>query len=375
MIEKTRFIPKYYQLQKAIRRMVEHKSLKAGELVPSENKLVGEYKVSKNTVRQALTNLVNEGFLYREQGKGTYVSDPAAERRGIGESKQIGLIVPDISHYFFPRIVRGIGDEAQRRNYHVILCNNDNDLSKTISHVHRFVRENNVRGLIVTPVQSDFYLRDNTTLVEELREAGLPFVLIDRYVQGWETDCVLSDNVHGGYQATSHLIELGHRRIGFIGEQECSTVLDRLKGYRQALSENGIEFADTLVNSGNNNTTERAGRAGMEYFLSMRDRPTAVFSENDLVAKGAFEAIREAGLSVPEDIALVGYDDLELAQTLDVPLTTVAQPGYKMGQEAARLLIAKSEGKVKKLRKIVLKSKLVIRSSSGAKNRQMVTAG
>ncbi len=370
MIEKKRFIPKYYQLQRALQRMVEKKALKAGDLMPSENELVEEYNVSKSTIRQALTNLVNEGFLSREQGKGTYVSNPISGRHGMGMSKQIGLIVPDITHYFFPRVIRGIEDEAHDKNYHIILCNNDNDVEKSIFYIQRFVRENNVIGLIVAPVQSNSYLDDNLKIIKELNESELPFVLIDRYLPGVEADYILSDNIEGGYQATTHLIEQGHRRIGYISELGCSTINDRLLGYRKALTEHGIEFDETLIYKCDK-IMEAAGRLGMEYFLSMQhNRPTAIFATNDIVAKGAFEILKNAGLSVPEDFALVGYDDLDFVNILDVPLTTVAQPGYQIGQEAAKLLMNKIKGNSKNFQKIVLKSKLMIRNSSVFRNSQ-----
>jgi len=363
MIEEKRFIPKYYQLQRALRQMVEERSLKAGDLMPSENELLKEYKVGKNTIRHALANLVNEGFLSREQGRGTYVSDPTSARHGIGNSKQIGVIVPDVTQYFFPRIVRGIEDEAHNQNCHMILCNNDNDVEKTVFYIHRFVRENNVIGLIVAPVQSDSYFDDNTRLIKELNESGLPFVLIDRYVEDSNADYVLSDNMEGGYQATVHLIKAGHRRIGFMMESECSTGNDRLRGYKKALSEYGIEFDNTLI-SASTYLMEKAGRFDMEYFLTIPNRPTALFACNDLVAKGALEVIKDAGLSVPDDFALVGYDNLDFSRILDVPLTTVAQPGYEMGQVATQLLMDKIRGNGEKSKKIILKSKLIVRSSS-----------
>ena len=183
---------------------------------------------------------------------------------------------------------------------------------------------------------------------------------------------MVTDNTNGAYQAVEHLIKLGHKRIGYIGGVESTAGEDRLEGYRQVLGKYGIIYDTALIKvmPGNGFKTmepESGGYNEMHQFLLLKPLPTAIFASNDYLAMGAMKAIKEAGLNIPGDIALVGFDDLKFSATLEVPLTTVAQPFRDIGEKSAEILLNKLEGiEPGNIQKIALTPELIIRESCGA---------
>ena len=360
----------YTHLISYFRQRILDGSLAPGARLPTEFEIAQEHQISRGTVRQALHALVHEGLIERMQGRGTFVrqlplprspapAPPAAERR-------IGLVLHYMDGPLDLDILIGVEHAAKSRGYQVSFAYAEESLeqqSRDISRLH----EDRVAGLIIFPVSDIAY--DES--IWRLQADGVPFVLVDRYFPDLDCDYVLADNVGGGYRATEHLIILGHTRIGFVysskGSLLTTSVRDRWAGYRRALQEYGCPDDETLVYR----QLPAPLASGDAYgdLLSRPDRPSAMFAVNDAVAVDLLRAAQRSGLRVPEDLALVGFDDLNYAAHLSPPLTTVAQPRMDLGLRAGNLLINRIEGQVGPPRHIELPTSLVVRESCGARLR------
>jgi LacI family transcriptional regulator len=287
---------------------------------------------------------------------------PSRLARGLSGRRTgtLALIVPDVANPFFTLIVRGAEDVARRAGYRVLLCDTRSDLAVE----HEVIEEmlaHRVEGIVIAPVDD----RSRSDL-RRLVKFGVPYVLIDRTVPGIESDVVLGDSEGGARQLVEHLISLGHRRIGFIVESEqVSTARDRRRGYESALAAAGIGMDPTLV--ANAPADPGGGFAGMRRLLDLEEPPTAVFTVNNLVALGAIEAVRAAGLEVPDDIALVCFDDIEYASRLYPFLTVMEQPAEAFGTLGTQLLLDRIAGRgAERPRVVVLPAEFVVRKSCGA---------
>ncbi len=286
---------------------------------------------------------------------------PSLLARGLRRNQTtiIGVIIPDISNPFFPLVVRGVEDIAYQNSYQLMLCNADNDAHKEQVYFDE-LRAYRMAGLIVIPSA-------DSKLVSAAASGGgeLPVICLDRCPEGWKGDSITVDNSEGAYQATRYLLELGHRRIAAIaGQLHVTSAVERLKGFKQALREDGISIAPEYIQEGRFDRLSGYEKGLM--MLQFSPRPTAIFAANDLVALGVLAALRELGLRCPEDVSLVGFDDLELASFTNPALTTVAQPAYQMGARAAGLLFERLRGEDLLPQHIVMKAALKVRDSTAA---------
>lgn len=276
-----------------------------------------------------------------------------------GRTFTLGLILPDSANPFFAEIGRGIEATAFDSGYSVILCNTERDYKKEELYVD-VLTKNQVDGIIFVSAG------DRPDSLYALLKRQLPVVLVDRLVTGLEVDLVMSDNRLGGYEISDHLIELGHQHIACItGPSYITPSAERIAGYREALQEAALPVEENLIVQGDFRI-ESGYSAAMEI-LKRPGAPTAIFACNDLMAVGAMLAAHQTGRRVPQDLAIVGFDDIELASYLTPPLTTVHQPKMAMGRRAVYLLIERINDKDLPPRCEVLPSKLVIRDSCGAK--------
>jgi LacI family transcriptional regulator len=283
--------------------------------------------------------------------------------RGLIRQKTsaIGVIVPDVANPFFTLVVRGAEEVAWRAGYHVILCNTQGDLERERSYLEDMLAFQ-VEGLLVAPVGE----RSRANL-RVLKKNGVPFVLIDRSISGYDGDLVQGDSTAGAHRLVEHLIELGHRRIAMVTETaEVSTARDRVSGYRQALEDAGIEFRPELVSEASA-IDPRAAHDATLALLDLPEPPTAIFSVNNIAVVGVAEALRERGLEIPKDIALVCFDDIEHASRFHPFLTVMAQPAETFGTIAMQLLLDRLAGRVAERRRlVVLPADMIVRQSSGA---------
>lgn len=271
----------------------------------------------------------------------------------------IGLVIPDNANPFFAEMARGIEDEAYALGYSVILCNSDGNLVRE-AHALELLLKRQVDGIILAPAG------ESASTVNMLNQRGTALVVIDRELPGIAADCILADHEAGARAAVEHLLALGHKRIGCIsGPAEVASSLARVEGYRAALRSAGLRADPALVVAGN--FSDGSGHGGAQQLLGMAEPPTAIFACNDLMAIGAIAAVVEMGLLVPDDISVVGYDDIHLAAFVNPPLTSVAQPKYDLGKSATALLVARLGDRSLPPRRFVLQNRLILRRSTAAR--------
>jgi LacI family transcriptional regulator, galactose operon repressor len=287
---------------------------------------------------------------------------PSRLARGLSRRRTgtIALIVPDVANPFFTLIVRATEEVARRAGYGVILCDTRAELAVERDAIGEMLAHR-AEGIVIAPVDN----RSSVNL-RRLERFGVPFVLIDRTVPEVDADAVIGDNESGARRLVEHLISLGHRRIGMIVESDAvSTARDRRRGYDAALAAAEIRPDAELVAYATADAS--GGIEGMNRLLGLAERPTAVFAVNNLVAVGAIEAVRAAGLDVPDDVALVCFDDIEYASRLYPFLTAMEQPAETFGALGTQLLLERIEGRGSERRRmVVLPAEFVVRRSCGA---------
>jgi DNA-binding LacI/PurR family transcriptional regulator len=296
--------------------------------------------------------------LAREMG---YSPDARARSLVMGQTRTVGVVVTTIADPFAAEIVQAIEHTAHDHAYTVILCSSNAEPEREIAAV-KMLRSKRVDGVIVTSS------RVGALYQEHLERLGVPIVLINNHSEdsGRYTYSVSVDNRHGGHLATTHLIQLGHRRIAYISRpSDYRSNLERLTGYRQALDAAGILFDPDLVVPG----TGRAdgGERALLALIGSDKPPTAVFCYNDMTAIGLLRAAREAGLDVPQDLSVVGFDDILLASYVCPALTTIAQPKAEMGRRALQMALAlmtSQDPAAEGISNIVVQGQLVVRESS-----------
>ena len=265
-----------------------------------------------------------------------YHPNAVAQSLRTQKTNVIGAVVSDITNPFFATLIRGAEDAAIEAGYSLIVCNSDESLEKEDRYV-RLLKRRQIDGLIISPVGDGSH-----SVVHELPKWKVPFVFVDRRVEDIEADAVLSDNVDGAYKATRHLIERGHRRIGLIlGIKGATTTEERLAGYRKALDEAGIPFTEELVTYGGYRI--EGGQRTAERFLSLSESPTALFSTNNLMTIGVLQELSRNQVAIPEQMAVVSFDDLNLGELFQPPLTSITQDPYGIGRTAMGVLLDRSE--------------------------------
>lgn len=291
-----------------------------------------------------------------------YVRSESARQLRAGRSRIMGLLVLDMGNPFFVDVARGAERAAREAGLGVMVCNSAQSAGEEAEYLSLFA-EQRVRGVLLTPADA------TGRNIDAFRRHGIPFVLVDRVAEG-TTECSVSvDDVAGGALAVRHLVDAGHRSIAYVsGPPGFNQVRDRRTGALNALAEAGLGPA-ALRELPTERLDVAAGRDAGARLLGLADRPTAVFCANDLLALGVLQAMYAAGVVVPDDLAIVGYDDIEFAAAAAVPLTSVRQPAVTMGALAAELLLEETEAsqdtaKVHEHRRVVLQPELVVRRSS-----------
>lgn len=262
-------------------------------------------------------------------------------------TETVGMVIGDIANPFAAELTRGVREVLEERGYTLFICISEHKAKEDVQ-AFESLADHRADGIIVATRAS----KSGNDRLQELIDSGIPVSLIGRDFRHPHADLVSADNLKGGYEATCHLIETGHKRIGFIGVSLTEGLrLRRFQGYLEALKDHGLAVEDSLIAGGRGASeqmpgysTEEMGYDGMMKLLQTEDRPTAVFARNDFTALGALNAIKRAGLRIPEDIAVVGYDDIPLAAHTSPALTTVRQPTREQGRAAAEFLLRRIEG-------------------------------
>lgn len=366
-LQKDSPIPLYRQLLNEIRERIASGEWPVGTRLPTEDELVAQLDVSRVTVRQALQAAVAEGLLVRVPAKGTYVAETKRPLRSRGF---VGYVIPHLSHSFNVQSVLGAESVLKEEGYQLIFCNSEADAHKEDHLLERLELDGTV-GYIIHPLHAERKDRAIYRLVAE----GKPVVLVDRYLPDLPTDTVMSDHFSGGYAVVRHLIEQGYTDILYLARHplELSSIAERWRGYQAAMAEAGLTPRPPLLVGGPVELgyiqsqraftlQENATIQAIAEFLCGPERPQAIVAMNDIYALLTLEAARQVGLRIPEDFALVGFDDLDFAEHFN--LTTVAQQPFAMGVEAARLLLARMRGERSVVGQVRLPTQLIVRSSS-----------
>jgi LacI family transcriptional regulator len=320
---------------------------KAGASVTTVSHVINHTRFVSDGVRQRVLAAMEE-LNYR----------PNALARSLrkGKTYTLGLILPDSSNPFFAEVGNSIEDAAFKLGYNLILCNTEGDPQKERLYVDVLFKKQ-VDGIIFMAAG------DQIGSLNFLRSQQMPVVLVDRDLPNVNADAILTDNQQGGYLATRYLIDLGHLRIACItGPSNLTPSAERLTGYRRALEEAGLPFEAALVLRGDYHPA--SGLQAATALLALPAPPTAVFACNDLMALGVLRAAAKAGRRVPDDLAVVGFDDIELACFTNPPLTTIAQSKAEIGTQAANLLAERIEAKTGPTRRLIVPTQLVIREST-----------
>jgi LacI family transcriptional regulator len=333
--------------------------------------------VSTVTVSRVLNRERNVNSLTRERVERaiadlSYVPNVVARSLRSKRTHALALVLPDVTNVFWTTIARGVEDAAHSVGYSVLLCNTDEDPVKQQLYM-QVIASQRVDGVIIAPCD------DDAAHLSELRQRNVPTVIMDRRIEGWDVDTVWGDSISGARALIRHLIKVGHRRIAIItGPSHASTADDRVAGYRMALAEASIPFDPCLVKhgefraaSGEHLTYQlldesRSSEGGVAHPAARGGTFTAIFAANNVIALGVLDALEKRGLRVPQDVALVSFDDLPEASRLFPFLTVVTQPAYEMGTHAAQLLLSRLYGDTSSpARHVVLPTRLILRYSCG----------
>lgn len=288
-----------------------------------------------------------------------YVPNMLGPSLRFQQTMTLAVVVTDITNPFWTTVTRGVEDVAQENGYSTILCNTDESEAKQDQYLYMLLRRR-IDGILLVPACSD------PTSIELIKKQGIPVVMIDRQVPNVDVDVVRADSEEGAYQLTQHLLSLGHCHIAMLaGPENVSTSIDRINGYQRALVDAGIKAQDDLIFWGE--FTQEAGYRNAQVVIDMDPSPTAIFAANNFIAIGAMQALKEKGLRIPEDIALVSIDDIPPAYTMEPFLTVATQPAKEIGQQATQLLLERIKNPANTaFQKIVLPTKMIIRTSSGS---------
>jgi len=361
-------LPKYRQVKETIIQYFTEEQYKPDQRIPSENELVERFQVSRNTIRQALAELNDEGLIYKKQGLGTFFSGNFTAPRQL--SHLVGVLSPRISYYIYPQIMEAIDKVAHQNRYNIVLGNSYADYAKELTCLEQLL-ERQIDGLLFEPV-GGFQKLEETQIFHALNALTIPFVLMNWWFPNPDISCVSVDDLEGGLRATQYLIDAGHRRIACLYPYDKLPGMHRYQGYRKALEQAGIQPEPRLekaVTSLQWDEPETIPRVVRELLvLNNSERPTAIFCFNDDSALRAMATLRDANVAVPSDISLIGFDNADQSAAADVPLTTLHHPKHLIGKWAAEILFDQiADAKHRSPRKVLITPTIIERDSVSAR--------
>ncbi|MEH7180250.1 GntR family transcriptional regulator [Neobacillus vireti] len=336
--------PKYQVIIDDIKSKILSGDYREGEQIPTESALQEQYEVSRHTVRKAILDLSNEGFLRSEKGSGTYVSNQYQTKSlANSNNKTIGVITTYISDYIFPSIIRGIEGRLNEDNYSLLLASTNNDVKQEKKALEMMLSFG-VDGLIVEPTKSNLY-NPNIAYYLSFKEQDVPFIMINAYYEELDVPFLCLDDVQSGYLATKELISKGHTKIGLISKTDDLQGKYRMKGYIKALGEAKLRFQPEHVLSFNTETKLDLYTNLKKFLNENRDVLTAIVCYNDQVGLEVVNVCRQLDISVPEKLSIIGQDNSFIAKNANINLTTLTHPQEQMGRDAADWIIKKLQGK------------------------------
>ena len=355
MIRPDKHLPKYYQLKEYLKQMIQNGEITPAQKLPSESDLVRQFKISRHTVRHSFSELENEGWIYREQGRGTFCA-----YRGNKKEQKIAVLTTYISNYIFPSIIRGIEKILSELGFSFSIASTGNNKRKEAECMKRFL-EQDISGIIVEPTKSA-KPNINQEYFQELDKRNIPYILLHAIYPDLDSAYIIMDDEKGGFLATQYLLKLGHKDIAGIFKSDDLQGIRRQAGFLSALNKYKVTVNNEFLG---NYETEQMFSYPYHFTINLlqkKNRPTAIVCYNDQIAIQVMEAIRRSNLKIPGDISLVGYDNSNLAVATEVKLTTIKHPKEEMGKRVARMIVDMINGKVRKPC-FVYQPELIIRSS------------
>ena len=274
----------------------------------------------------------------------------------------IGVVIPDISNPFFGEVIKGISSIADKENASLLVCNTEEEIEKELKYLDLF-KTNNIMGLIITPKTDQ--VGYNSKYLYQLEDLGVPIVLLDRGINISHFNSVFINNISGAFEAVSAFVEEGHKDVAIIsGPMSSKPGRERFYGYENALKSNNIKVNDDYVFFGD--FSRKSGYEITNRILKLDNKPTAIFAANNMMAQGCVKSLIENGQSIPRDMALIGFDDVDMFEIMNMNISTVSRPTELMGEVAAEVLfdlIREKETKPKSIKEVLLETKLILRGS------------
>jgi GntR family transcriptional regulator, arabinose operon transcriptional repressor len=347
--------PKYELIRQGLLAMIREQNLQPGDQIISLAEIMALYKVSKVTAVRGLVELEREGIISREQGRGTFLARREARRPQHDGTPTISVVMPTLINPFYAEVLAGIEGTLSRAGFGSEIATTDYDSAREHEILNKVLQEQRVKGIVVISWSEDDHLFDEVL-------GKVPLVLVDHCPLHLAGKCqfVRGDGYRGAYEGTRHLLSLGHRRVGIVRWRYAD--VERHEGFCAAMREAYVEDAPPILIVNSNQIL------APELLAFVKEhRLTGLFFFTDMLAIQSLHILRTNGYCVPEDISLVGYDDIDAAQYLDVPLTTVSQHDYDIGHRAGQLILdqVKAGAGASGPREILFTPSLIIRSSAG----------
>ncbi|WP_438347555.1 GntR family transcriptional regulator [Paenibacillus sp. FA6] len=335
-------IPLYKEIEQYIMAQIRSNNWTTNTKIPSENELAAQFHVSRITVKNALTNLVESGVIFRQQGKGSFVSpnhhialDSLYQKQNNGQQRVIGFLMPRLDNRFTANVLSGIEDELSNANYHLIFSKTNDSQTHEILKIKKML-EYGVDGLIIYPVEGEHYNNE----ILSLTLSKFPIVLVDRFLKGIDTSSVSSDNYNASIEAVDHLYELGHRHIALFSSKAegTSSIEDRISGYEQGLENNKILINRSLqVSNMPFGMTDEQIYSIVSNFLDGNPEVTAIIACT--MGVDIIRAVLKTGRHIPKNLSIIIFDDIPAANYSFLAPTVIAQQEVEIGREAAKHII------------------------------------
>ncbi|ALV22110.1 GntR family transcriptional regulator [Carnobacterium antarcticum] len=357
--------PKYIVIKNKLKQLILNGEYDIGSKIPSEAELKDKFNVSRHTIRQSISELANDGYLRREQGSGTYVSNQYQIETKETSQKTIGVITTYLSDYIFPSIIRGIEDELSKKGYALLLSSTQNNVENEKRSLEMML-EKHIDGLIVEPTKSA-ELNPNLNYYLRMQERGIPYVSINASYEELDAPEIRMNDILASEKLTSHLLELGHTRICMITKTDDLQGKERMKGFIRAYSKVNKTFDGSLMITFD---TEHIGELpkDIDRVLKLENSPTAFVCYNDQIAIKVIERVTNSGKEVPLDISVVSHDNSLLSTATDIKLTSINHPKEQLGRDAANWIIQAIEKNSFKQQSIIYEPELIMRSSTSKNN-------
>ena len=352
--------PLYKQVVDIILEKIDNQIYQPGEAIPTERKLAEELEISRYTVRKAIKNLVKKGYLYTVQGSGTFVFEDQNQKVKDSD-KFIGVSLSFSDRELDSKILSGIEEKLNELDYSMLYMNSKNNYKKEAQNIQK-MKSSNVAGLIIMPAENE----EGNKMISELKEENFPFVLVDRKLKNCETDCVISDNIKGGYEGTEYLIKLGHKKIAFVKKEfsKTSTIKDRIKGYKSAIEDYDLDYDPSLILSYNLEESDDKNSLTELKKLILENKITAILAKDAEIALKIVKFCKKENIKIPQELSLITFDDSDIIKHIEPPLTSIAQFPREIGKNAAELITKKINQNEKSLiKQFYCPVELIIRDS------------